>query len=218
MKVVPGSGAILMPTFNSEYGVTHISVIDGGSGYSDEDPPKISIRDAAEPISEGIFYPIIIDGVIAGVRVVYSGEGYFPVSSGTTATAVAFINDLGQLSSIKITNAGAGYTEAPTITIGAGSTVSSGNFIFGETVTSSISGAIGIVQNWDPYTKQLKVSGISTDFIVGDIIVGESSNSTYTITQYASASSSTPYDDNDTIEQEADQIIDFSESNPFGEV
>jgi hypothetical protein len=218
MKVVPGSGAVLIPTFNNEYGVVSISVLNGGSGYSEEDPPKIEIKDTSTPTSEGIFYPIIIGGIIAGVRVVDSGSGYFPVSAGTSATAVAFINEFGQVSSIKITNAGIGYTEPPTITISAGSTVSSGNFIFGETVTSQSTNATGTVQSWDPYTKQLKISGISTSFNVGEIIVGQSSNAIYVVKQYNSPSSSTTYADNDTIEQEADQIIDFSEANPFGEV
>ena len=33
-RVVPGSGAILQPNFDSNYGVISINVIDGGSGYA----------------------------------------------------------------------------------------------------------------------------------------------------------------------------------------
>ena len=76
----------------------------------------------------------------------------------------------------------------------------------------------GTVQNWDPYTKILKVSGIGTDFIVGETITGETSNATYIIKAYETPTSSTSYDDNKVIEEEGDDIIDFSEINPFGDL
>jgi hypothetical protein len=218
MRTVPGSGAILSPTFNSEYGVSSIDVIDGGSGYATTDPPKITINNTQSPIEGGIFYPIIESGEISSIVIIDPGVGYYPISSSVTATGIAFLNSSGSVSDIKITNAGYGYTQPPTITISAGSTVSSGNFIFGENVTSSITNITGIVQNWDPTTRELKISGIGSDFVVGEIITGETSNSTYIISNYQSPTSSTKYDDNENIENEADQIIDFSESNPFGDV
>lgn len=218
MRTVPGSGAILSPTFNSEYGVSSIQVINGGSGYASTDPPKISINNTKTPIEEGIFFPVIVGGSIQSITILDPGVGYYPISAGITATGISRINESGQVSSILITNSGFGYTVAPTITIGAGSTISSGNFIFGETVTSSITGVTGIVQSWDASTSKLKISGIGTDFIVGETITGSSSNATYVIQKYDTPSSSTLYDDNKTIEEEADDIIDFTEINPFGEV
>ena len=66
--------------------------------------------------------------------------------------------------------------------------------------------------------QQLKQYGIGSDFIVGETITGSSSNATYVVQKYDTPSSSTLYDDNKTIEEEADDIIDFTEINPFGEV
>jgi hypothetical protein len=86
-RVVPGSGASFAPTFNDEYGVSSIQVINGGSGYASTDPPKIEITGTQVPIVEGIFYPIIVGGEIARVAVIEPGSGYFPISL-TTDTRI----------------------------------------------------------------------------------------------------------------------------------
>ena len=78
-RVVPGSGAILKPYFDSEYRVTSIDVIDGGIGYASTDPPKISINDTQTPQVEGVFYPVISpSGSITRIVVLNSGYGYLP--------------------------------------------------------------------------------------------------------------------------------------------
>jgi hypothetical protein len=78
-RVVPGSGAILHPNFNNDYGVISIDVISGGSGYASTDPPKITIDGTFEPLVEGIFYPIInSSGEITRIAVLESGSGYLP--------------------------------------------------------------------------------------------------------------------------------------------
>ncbi len=204
-----------------------IYLTNPGSGYTSTDLPSISFFGGGGHQIKVV--PTISDyGNIGIVTITSSGSGYTtaptvtfsspPTSIGVTATGICQINESGQVSSILITNSGFGYTIAPTITIGAGSTVSSGNFIFGETVTSSITGVTGIVQSWDASTSKLKISGIGTDFVVGERITGSSSNAAYVIQKYDTPSSSTLYDDNKTIEEEADDIVDFSERNPFGDV
>ena len=166
-------------------------------------------------------------GSIGVVTLTYVGTGYTseptvtfssPVSGGTTATARAFLNASGGISTIRIVNAGAGYTTTPTVMISAGSTVASGNYIFGEKVTGSLSGAIGIVKNWDAITRKLKVSGMGTDFVKGDVVVGAASSAIYIIGGYETYQIDDGYENNDVIEEEADNIIDFTEINPFGEV
>lgn len=83
-RVVPGSGAILQPIFDSNYGVTSINVINGGSGYASTDPPKITIQGTNTPIVEGLFYPVINpSGQIARIVVIEPGSGYTPVSVGS---------------------------------------------------------------------------------------------------------------------------------------
>jgi hypothetical protein len=136
----------------------------------------------------------------------------------TTATGKAFLNSSGGISTIRITNSGFGYVDSPIVTISNGTLVASGNFIFGETITGSISNASAVVKSWNSTTKKLEVSGLGTDFYVGDVIVGQTSNATYSLLNYQGFDLDLQYDKNDVIEEEADLIIDFSEINPFGEV
>lgn len=83
-RVVPGSGAILQPTFDENYGVVSINVIDGGSGYASTDPPKITIQGTNTPIVEGVFYPVInSSGEISRIVVIEPGSGYTPVEVGS---------------------------------------------------------------------------------------------------------------------------------------
>lgn len=165
-------------------------------------------------------------GSIGIITLTNPGKGYIfkptitisSPASGVTATAEAFLNSSGGISTIRITNAGTGYTSIPSITISAGSTISAGNFIFGETVLGSISKASGIVETWNPDIKQLKISGVSTDFVVGDLIVGSNSSSTYLLKEYKTSNLEGFYNQNDNIQEESDKILDFTEKNPFGEV
>lgn len=208
----------------SKQSISKIYIEDPGSGYTQS--PQLSFFGGN---GYGVVAKVGIStsGSIGPIILTNPGKGYVypptvtissPISGGTTATAEAFINSAGSISTIRITNAGSGYSYSPIVIIGAGSSIADGNFIFGEYVTSSIRNIRGIVQDWDPETNTLKVSGIGTDFIVGEIITGEDSNARYIIKDYKTPSSATPYDDNETIEEEADLIIDFSEINPFGEV
>lgn len=74
-RIVPGSGAVLTPVFNNNYGVDYFIVESGGSGYASTDPPKIEILGQA-PSSPGSFYPVIDNGSIVSVRVLDPGYGY----------------------------------------------------------------------------------------------------------------------------------------------
>jgi hypothetical protein len=56
----------------------------------------------------------------------------------------------------------------------------------------------------------------SGTFTLGEIIVGSATSAKYTLQNYKVSNSSDKYEENDVIEQESDNIIDFSESNPFG--
>ena len=80
-----GSGAILEPVFvGLGYSVANIKVIDGGSGYSTVNLPKIEILGTNPPLAEGIFVPEIEvgTGIITNIQIVDSGFGYFPISPG----------------------------------------------------------------------------------------------------------------------------------------
>ncbi len=203
-----------------------VYIENSGSGYSYPNPPSVSFF-GGNGYGASVIVGIATSGSIGIITVTYPGTGYIfpptvtispPVSGGITATAEAFLDASGGISTIRIVNAGYGYTLPPTITISAGSTVASGNFIFGEKVQGSFSGAVGIVKDWNPTTRTLKVSGMGTDFVNGDIVVGTASSARYAIKIYETYDLTSAYDESDEIEEQSDKILDFTEINPFGEV
>jgi hypothetical protein len=206
--------------------VHKIYIEDPGTGYNYSKPPLVTFSGGGG-YNASATVGIATSGSIGPISLTNAGQGYVteptvtisgPVSGGTTATARAFLNSSGGISTVRIINAGYGYTTAPNITISAGSTVSNGNYIFGETVTGSISGATGLVKDWDAETKILKVSGFGTAFVTGDVVVGAASTATYIIKDSGDFVSAPPYDSSDDIQEEFDGIVEFTEVNPFGEV
>jgi hypothetical protein len=210
----------------SSKGLSKIYIENPGSGYNYSKPPSVSINGGGGYGAEARV-GIATSGSIGPIQLITPGSGYVteptvtisgPVSGGTTAIAKAFLNGSGGISTIRIINAGYGYTQPPTITISSGATVSTGNFIFNETVTGSISNATGIVKDWDAETRKLKVVGFGTEFIVGDIVVGAASSATYVVKGDTDFQSAKGYDQSSVIQEESDDILEFTEINPFGEV
>jgi hypothetical protein len=165
------------------------------------------------------------DGIVGIVTVTSGGSGYesaptvtfsSPVGTGITASARAYINNAGVVTSIYITNAGLGYTSEPTVTISSPFSIGSGIYIFNEKVTGSISSTTALVKSWDASTNILNVSNISGAFVNGDVVVGSKSGASYKIRVVSTIDTNDPYAQNDEIEEEASTIIDFTESNPFG--
>jgi hypothetical protein len=58
----------------------------------------------------------------------------------------------------------------------------------------------------------------SGTFVAGDVAIGSTSTAQYTVDYVESAEFEDKYDQSETIEGEADDILDFTESNPFGQV
>jgi len=165
------------------------------------------------------------NGVIGQISITNAGSGYitpptitFTGVSTVSAAATAVVSTAGTITSIRITNSGAGYTSAPTITIGNPIITSSGNFVFNEVVVGSSSSTTARVKSWNSVTRILQVSQISGSFVVGENIVGTSSSASHYLSYIDNYLKSTDdgYSSNNEIEDEADQIIDFSEVNPFG--
>jgi len=165
------------------------------------------------------------NSMVGVVTVTSGGSGYYtsptvtfssPVGLGTTATGVSVINSAGSVSAVYVTNAGSGYTVAPTVTISNPSSSGSGDFIDNETVTGSSSGTTAKVKSWNSVTNILTVSIVSGEFTIGENLVGEESGATHALRVIETDNLVDPYADNDNIELEADQILDFTESNPFG--
>lgn len=210
----------------SAQSLSKIYLENPGSGYNPNSPPIVSITGGGGYGAQ-VRVGVATSGSIGPILISNVGQGYYtepvvsissPVSGGTTAIAKAFLNGTGGISTVRIINAGYGYTQAPSITISAGSTVSSGNFIIDEIITASISGASGQVRYWDLETKVLKVTGFGTAFVVGDVVVGAASSAIYVISDSAEYETAQGYDESEDIQDEFDNIVDFTEINPFGEV
>jgi len=165
------------------------------------------------------------DGIIGIVTITNGGSGYAsppivtissPGLGGITATANAKINSVGIVTQITITNAGLGYTSTPTITLSSPYMIGIGTYIYNEYVTGSISGTTAKVRDWNSLTGELKVYKIEGSFINGDVITGAASSAFYKLRTITTDNTLDLFSENAIIEQEADQIIDFSEKNPFG--
>ena len=205
--------------------VKEILITNAGYGYTE--PPTVTITGGNG--SGAIATCIISTGSILKIGISDKGDRYYqpptitidpPVGGGVTATAVSRIDD-GRLSEVLISNAGSGYTSMPNITVSPPPTVGFGTYIISETVTGSLSGVTAQVKYWNnpgqDVDKTLRVYLNSGTFSEGENIVGSSSSAIYTLKSFDLDTSTTDeYNDNDDFELEADEILDFTESNPFG--
>lgn len=125
-------------------GVWQIRVTAGGTGYAAE-TTTVSITGGSG--SGATAQAIVMDGVVVWIKIVTEGSSYSSAfssaptvtitdtGSGTGATATAVIQDSTKsLASVTVTNAGSGYTSAPSVTF----SVSGGS---GATATAVLSGS-----------------------------------------------------------------------------
>ena len=167
----------------------------------------------------------IADGTLGIVTLTAGGSGYVnePIVTlaapgvGTTATARALISSAGIVTAIRWRDAGVGYTvgDTPTITIGAPDTGAFGDYEVGETVTGAASSTSAVVNSWNSSTGVLEIKIVDGTWTRGEDIVGE--NATRALRVINLDDDVTAFADNDNIETAADSILDFSDSNPFGD-
>jgi hypothetical protein len=199
--------------------VQSVEVINAGYGYTVA--PQVRFIGGDGKGATGI--ASIGDGVVGIITVTNGGSGYvvpptiaFTGISTVSAAATAVVSAAGTITSIRITNAGLGYTVAPTITISNPLLTSTGNFVFNEIVTGSQSGVTARVKSWNSTTKVLQVSNINGEFKIGENIVGSASSASQYLRSIDVFPARDGYAANEEIEEEADDIIDFDETNPFG--
>ena len=99
---------------------------------------------------------------------------------------------------------------------GIGATMGKGTFLFNEVVKGIDSGTEARVKEWDADNNQLEIGIVAGTFGSGEVIIGQSSGATYTIRTVNTDDLVDPFADNDVIESAADDIIDFTDTNPFG--
>jgi len=201
--------------------VQKVLITNPGAGYTLA--PTLQITGGGGSGAAGTVF--IGDGTIGIVTITSEGSGYTtaptitiagPVGVGTTATAEAVVSTAGTLTAINIINAGAGYTSSPTITIGDPSLDNSGNYKFNEIVTGSISGVTGRVRTWNAGTNVLEVANVSGMFSIGEYLTGSSTGAVHALRVLSEDPPEDGFADNVNIESAADDILDFSEQNPFG--
>ena len=121
---------------------------------------------------------------------------------GNGATATASVSSTGLVTGILITGAGSGYTSAPTVT-----------------VDYSPKDNRAEVKSWNSSTRELQVINRTGTFTTAEVITGQTSGATWSPESYDTLNntSSTYYAQNREIENSADEIVDWTEGNPFGE-
>ena len=218
-------------SFGGVKSLKEIRMINSGQGYSIENPPLI-ILTGGGGAGAAVTFGIVSTG-ISTIAVDQQGVGYpeAPTISvtaapagGTTAT-VEPVMSAGKVIDIQFTNAGAGYTVAPTIGFSGLSTTGIGTFIYNEIVTGQTSGVEARVRDFKRRTDlnatyppiDLKVSLNSGQFYPGETLVGSISSARYIVESYSTDSVDDAFDSNAEIELEADNLLDFTEGNPFGQ-
>ena len=176
-------------------------------------------------------------GTISALTITNPGSGYTVAptieisnddefgSIGVGASAIALITADKKIGELRILKGGTEFTQTPGIQFSGFTTIGIGTFIYNEIVTGQTSGTTARVKDFKIIapteagllpTTNLRVALNTGKFNTGEVIVGSISSARYVVEDYDSESYDNPYDVNEEIETEADNIIDFTESNPFG--
>ena len=108
------------------------------------------------------------------------------------------------------------FANAITVGLVAGG---SGTFTAGETVTGGTSNVTAEVKSFDSGTRTLIVINRSGTFSVPETITGGTSSASWTTATYNTINNTnSEFDQNNDFETLDNDIIDFTESNPFGTV
>ena len=120
---------------------------------------------------------------------------------GSGATGTATVSSSGIVNGITISSGGSGYTSAPTVTI-----------------DYSPKDNRAEVKSWDSTTRALQVINRTGTFTTAEVITGLTSGAKWSPETFDTLNNTNSnYDQNRQIEDEADDIIDWTEGNPFGE-
>ena len=120
---------------------------------------------------------------------------------GSGATGTATVSSSGIVNGITISSGGSGYTSAPTVTI-----------------DYSPKDNRAEVKSWDSTTRSLQVINRTGTFTTAEVITGLTSGAKWSPETFDTLNNSnSSYDQNREIEDDADNIVDWTEGNPFGE-
>tara|TARA_B100001250_G_scaffold110555_1_gene93328 strand:+ start:746 stop:2626 length:1881 start_codon:yes stop_codon:yes gene_type:complete len=128
-RTVPGSGAAIIPIFNSIFGVRDVYVQEKGSGYDPNDPPRLRVENCGTPIRDAVLRAVIEGdlGELTAVEVLDPGEGYDPLrlkieddGSDHSADGKIFLKQDGGIDFIQMTTPGDQYFDSTAEIIGGG--------------------------------------------------------------------------------------------------
>ena len=219
------------------YSIKEILLTNPGAGYTTI--PTVSIVSIGETIT-GVGYTtygvgaaatatlVTTSAGIGTVSILSGGTGYpsaptitfaTPLSGIGTAVGTVSVTTGNVVNQVFISDAGIGYTSGTaTATISDPPIITGiGTFEYNEQITGSVSGAKARVKTWDATTNTLKVGTTDGTFVASDVITGADSNASYSVDFIESTQFDDKYDKGESIESEADNILDFTESNPFGD-
>ena len=222
----PSVGAVATASTTSGI-VTSITLTNPGTQY--KTAPTVTLSTPSSGINTATATATIgAGGTVTGFTITSGGSGYDgPVTvtisnedsnkNGIRASARAEISEGNVVTAVRIINPGIGYTADPTVTIADPPLITGiGTYQFNELITGESSRTTARVKEWIPASNTLKISYVDGTFTNGELIVGAASSATYAADFYTNDDTYDKYTDNDSIETEADLIVDFTESNPFG--
>ena len=206
---------LLLTNAGAGYTVAPTITITGGGGIG------AAATCSIETTQKGVFRFVVMD----------SGVGYSTTPSVTvvgaavTAVGIASIGRAGSdmiVKSIYISDPGEGYTTAPAVTIANPPQLTGiGTYLYNEIVIGEKSRTEARVRNWDKDTKILKIAHVgigstAKGFATGEAILGQESGASYTVDVFKKTDEDDKYNQGDEFELEADKILDFTQTNPFG--
>ena len=192
----PTSSAIIRATVK-EGEIRSVQIVDGGANY-DEDRVSLVVSSPDSPGILATLTPTFTNGTLTAINIVNGGAGYKSVKI------------------VDVTNGGSGYTTT-TVTFSAAPSGITGAFTVPETVTGSVTGTTANMVEWDAQEGWVKLKSPTGSFSVGESLVGSESGATIVLDSYNEMATADPkYSEAVTFETAADDILDFSETNPFG--
>ncbi len=192
----PTTQAVIRGTVK-EGQIRSVQIVDGGSGY-DEDRTTLVVSAPDGGAVPAVITPTFTGGVLTAVNIVNGGSGYKSVKV------------------VDITNAGSSYTSA-TVAFSAAPTGITGTFQVPETVTGGTTGATAQMVEWDAQEGWIKLKSPTATFVIGETIMGSDSGATIVLDNRDEMATADPkYSEAVTFETAGDDILDFTETNPFG--
>ena len=216
--------------------VNVLTITNAGTGYTGA--PTVTVSSPGVEVgTTAVITATISAGGVTALTITNAGTGYtvaptltignedsiksFPSGRATGISSIGFVGSDSVVKSIYVSNPGSGYLSDPTVTIADPEIITGiGTYLFNEVIIGSRSKTRARVKDWDKDNNILKISNVGIGvtqlgFFPGETVTGTVSGASYSI-ENTGISTANKYNQNDEIEEEADLILDFTESNPFG--